>query len=127
MTIEFKEIYNSAMKTISNNTIIKTITSNPLNVGLTIVFIMILIFTFVFREVDTDEGIFKIALRGGVYSSIFIIGLIFLYDKNIQETHKRDYSGGLMEEVFDGVDEASGGQFTDSMIGVTIRDPMFAK
>jgi len=130
MPIEFKEIYNNSINYVTNNRGVKAITNNPLSLGITIALIIVLIIAFEFREVETEEGVFKMALRTGLYSSVFIIGLIFLYDRNIQESHKKDYSGGLMEEVFNEVDNAApmfveGG--IGSTIGVTIRDPMFTK
>jgi uncharacterized membrane protein (UPF0182 family) len=79
------------------------IVKNPIYTALLIVVVIMLITMYIFRNAETDDPLFTMVLRGGVYIFIFLTGVIFLHNHV------------LMSE-FESVRGANEGIFTETVI-----------
>lgn len=81
MPLEIGEAINSMADKITSAPVLENIARNPIYTGLLVTFIIVLIIMFVFRDVDTDEGLLSLCLRSGFYIFIILTGVLFIHNK----------------------------------------------
>jgi hypothetical protein len=93
MPFEVGEAINAASDTLLRAPIVSTIANSPIYTAMMITFIIMLIIMFVFRDADTEETLFIMALRTGFWSFLTTLTIMFLHNKVLSreiQTYERD-------------------------------------
>lgn len=118
MTFEVTGSINTIADKIIRIPGIETIMGNPMYTALLITVIVLLITMFIFRDATTDESLFKVCLRGGFYTFIILIGVIFLHNRVLMSENSHVRLGSDIDGVFS---PRNGAYTSDDLIPVSIN------
>jgi len=92
MPVETEKLVDDISEWFLNNKMINYVATNPIYTSFIIVFIIILVIMFIFRDVDTkrdtDESLFIMSLRVGFWVLLFSTSIIFLHNKLLLKEKK---------------------------------------
>ncbi len=94
------ESINQLSDAILRVPIARTIANNPIYTALLIVTIIVIIITFVFRDVDSEEGLTALVMRSGFAIFLFLVGSLFLHNKVLYEELNDKTKTAAYDEVF---------------------------
>jgi len=80
----------------------KTIASSPIYTSILITVCIFFILIFVFRDVDGDETVAVLSMRGSFYVFIVLIGVLFLHNRVLMADTMSEQIGTKVAEIFDG-------------------------
>jgi hypothetical protein len=93
------------LNNILNSQTVNTVFTNPIYVALLIVFIIILIFYFIFRnEVETvyeDTSFIGLIFKAGLYTLLATTGLVFIHNKKIKGGYEKLYKNTTLSDTVD--------------------------
>jgi hypothetical protein len=101
MSLAIGDIIDETATTILRSNVARRIAENPLYTALVIVFIIVLVVMFVFRDVDTgdDNGLLFLSIRTGFWAFFVVTALVFLNNKVLMATSSDTaYSGAYDDE-----------------------------
>lgn len=81
MGLDIGELINDFVDTCLSKPYVRSISQNPIYTTLLIVIIMILVMVFTFRHEKTQESMWAISLRLGIYIFGAVLAVVFLHDK----------------------------------------------
>lgn len=90
--------------------IVQTVMKNPFYTAITIVFVIVLIILYVFRNVDfeeEDESLGKLVFRSSIYMLLAITAIQFLNNRIWLEDKKHSMTDEGVKNVFGGVEKFS--------------------
>lgn len=81
MGLDIGELINGFVDTCLSKPYVRSISQNPIYTSLLIVVVMIVIMLFTFRHEKTNESMWALALRLGIYTFGAVLAVVFLHDK----------------------------------------------
>jgi uncharacterized integral membrane protein len=81
MGLDVGELINEFVDACLSKPYVRSISQNPIYTTLLIVIVMILIMVFTFRHEKTQESMWAISLRLGIYIFGAVLAVVFLHDK----------------------------------------------
>ena len=81
MSFEIGPFINTIIDRITESEFIGSIARNPLYTALLITIVIILIIMFVFRDIDTEDGLFSLSLRTGFYIFVFMVSALLIHNR----------------------------------------------
>lgn len=100
MGFDIGEAVNKIADCVVNSSRAKTIASSPIYTSLLLALCIFLILIFVFRDVETDETVLTLSLRGSFYAFIILLGVMFLHNRILLGESMKEDVGTRVEEVF---------------------------
>ncbi len=100
MPLEVGATINAASDAFIRAPIVLTVASSPIYTAIMITVIIMLIILFVFRDADTDEALFIMALRSGFWSFLATLTIIFLHNKILSREVRSYEQDSAMSNVF---------------------------
>jgi len=101
MTFKVGDFINSIGDKLYNSSTVFRIANNPLYTALCITIVIILIIYFVFRNIsESDDSVFTISLKSGVYIFVLLIGAIFIHSKVLTKDVGAKVGSSEVAEVF---------------------------
>ena len=104
MPAESREAMNYVCEKINNAPIVVNIVKNPFYTAILIVVVVMLIMLFVFRNADVEgeDSLFKLTLRTGAYSLLFISAIQFLQNQSVMNELREESQSKDIESLFGG-------------------------
>lgn len=99
MPFSFGESINYISDAVLNAPIVSVVAGSPLWTAVALTLIIVLIFLFIFRDVETDESMFLLSGRSAFWVFLLLLGTLFLHNKVLT----RDVDGGRATAVYDNV------------------------
>lgn len=102
MPVEIGETINHFADMFLRAPIVHSVANNPIYTALMIVFIVILIILFVFRDANTEESLLVTALRAGFWIFLMLLGVLFLHNKVLSMETETETKNTAYDGVFTG-------------------------
>jgi hypothetical protein len=115
MTFDIGESINEIADVILAAPIVNTIASNPIYTALVMTLVVVLLIMIIFRDVDSDESMLTLLLRGGFWIFTALCGIIFLHNKVLTQDNIKTESNDAMTDVFKG---AYNGEVEDAFVPI---------
>lgn len=103
MPVDSSELLNGVGNFVSKAPIIGTVTKNPFYTALLISVIIVIVIIFVFRNVDmsdSDDSLYRLAFRAGVYSLFIVTAIQFLQNQHVINETNGATTSAKIDEVF---------------------------
>lgn len=107
MPVNGRELIQSVGNKLTSAPIVKNVTRNPFYTAILISVIIVLIILFVFRNVtfeESNESLYKLSLRVGVYSLFIVTAIQFLQNQNVLAEVTEGGNSNKIDDVFNAVD-----------------------
>ncbi len=101
MPFEIGEAINSIADKVISSPTIDSIARNPIYTSVLIVFVIILIMLFIFRDVETDDSLLSLCLRSGFYIFLVLTATLFIHNKVLMRETSAVAKGSEVANVFE--------------------------
>lgn len=95
------ETINSITDSVIKMPLVHTIVASPIYTALVITAMVMLIYMITFRDVEAEEPILTLCMRGGFWVFSALIGVIFLHNKVLMSELAEKEKTGAYDEAFD--------------------------
>jgi hypothetical protein len=102
MTIDVGEMINNFTDKLLSVPFIEKAARNPVYTSLLIVFCVMLIIMFIFRDADTDESLLIMCLRSGFWIFIAVVGILMIHNKILMKETGMKVQHSEVGQVFSG-------------------------
>jgi hypothetical protein len=102
MPFEVGNTINQFTKKITSINAVNVTLKNPFYIALLIIFIVVLIILYVFRDVDSDESLLTLSLRVGIPALMLTTGIMILHNKLMTSELKNEEKDSDLKHIFTG-------------------------
>lgn len=98
MPFHIREMFDGICSKLSNNSILR----NPVYTSLLILVCILLVSTWVYRDIDPgeDDSQLSLSLRLSGYLIVLILPIVFLHNKNVSKDYEARGASELAAEIF---------------------------
>jgi hypothetical protein len=92
MPIDFGTAINDISDALLSKSIVRSIASNPIYTSMLIVFVLVLLVMFTFRDAEMDDSLLTVCLKLGFWAFLITCGIMFIHNKVLTNENMRDKS-----------------------------------
>lgn len=103
MPFDAQHALNNLGEKVSSAPLVKNIVKNPFYTAILISVIIVMTVLFVFRNAkfESEDSLFRLAVRSGIYSLLFVTVVQFLQNQNVIDAANAGKRSSKIDEVFE--------------------------
>ena len=105
MPFSISEFINNISNFVLTSPFTSGIIKNPVYTGIAIGVLVMIMIVIIFRNTETEDPLWKITLKVGVYTSIIAISFIFFHNAYLKNEYELVSGGKDLDVMFAGVQD----------------------
>lgn len=107
MPFDFGQAINSMTDRVTSNSTVNAVLNNPIYTALTCVVVIMMITLLIFRDVESADSIYILAMRVGFWSFIALSGIFMVHNRVLMQDKIRVGREDIIGSMFTGSSESS--------------------